>query len=411
MRIGKTLLVIVAMLLLASIIALPCATVQAETSSMTSVKNVPVVFTSIPTLSHVETSFSFDELILFPRFDSSLGTLLGVELNFQIQLNRTQTTTDTPSCSNCDFVESINNWIYIEYVIMEVSTPQLSSSRHWPNPLIGFNHDCEQAVYCNHSENSPANYNAEQIFISNPINLQDFIGSGDFDVHFFGRVKHWSNSGCGEHLSIFCSLPGVHCWQPSLDCGGTGSADASMTWTGRATVIFHYAPAVVGGFICADPVANAGGPYTGTVGTPITFDAGGSYTECSDPSSGAFFGIILYEWDFDGDGTFDAAATVPTIEHTYGSEFHGNVILRVTDSRGTGHGIPTATDFATVDVTAQLLGDIDDDGDVDMDDLALLQAAFGSRPGDTNWNANADLDNDGVVGISDLMILRGILNP
>lgn len=50
-------------------------------------------------------------------------------------------------------------------------------------------------------------------------------------------------------------------------------------------------------------------------------------------------------------------------------------------------------------------GDIDGDGCVDQQDLALLLSAYGSVPGDSNWNPDADVSGDGEVGHADLAIL------
>lgn len=46
-------------------------------------------------------------------------------------------------------------------------------------------------------------------------------------------------------------------------------------------------------------------------------------------------------------------------------------------------------------------GDVDGDNEVTIGDYALLSTAFGSMPGDGNWNAEADLDGDGEVTIGD----------
>jgi len=54
-----------------------------------------------------------------------------------------------------------------------------------------------------------------------------------------------------------------------------------------------------------------------------------------------------------------------------------------------------------------ILGDIDNDCDVDQSDLGILLAAWDSYPGDPNWNPNADLDGDNYVGQSDLGLLLG----
>jgi hypothetical protein len=50
-------------------------------------------------------------------------------------------------------------------------------------------------------------------------------------------------------------------------------------------------------------------------------------------------------------------------------------------------------------------GDIDNDGDTDLSDLAALLAAYGSSVGDANYNPGADFDDDGDVDLSDLAFL------
>lgn len=53
----------------------------------------------------------------------------------------------------------------------------------------------------------------------------------------------------------------------------------------------------------------------------------------------------------------------------------------------------------------QVEGDLDGDGDVDLTDLAILLAAYGTCDGDPAHNPDADIDGDRCVGLSDLAIL------
>jgi hypothetical protein len=50
-------------------------------------------------------------------------------------------------------------------------------------------------------------------------------------------------------------------------------------------------------------------------------------------------------------------------------------------------------------------GDINDDGTVDLSDLALLLSAFGSSTGDPSYDPNVDLDSNGSVDLADLATL------
>jgi hypothetical protein len=49
-----------------------------------------------------------------------------------------------------------------------------------------------------------------------------------------------------------------------------------------------------------------------------------------------------------------------------------------------------------------IIGDLNSDGTVDLDDIYIISLAFGSKPGDSNWNRIADLTRDNVVNILDL---------
>jgi len=77
------------------------------------------------------------------------------------------------------------------------------------------------------------------------------------------------------------------------------------------------------------PVANAGGPYLGVTGTPITFDGSGS-----TDSDGT---IITYNWNF-GDGS---TGTGISATHSYTSVGNYTVMLTVTDNESLTHSDTT----------------------------------------------------------------------
>lgn len=57
------------------------------------------------------------------------------------------------------------------------------------------------------------------------------------------------------------------------------------------------------------------------------------------------------------------------------------------------------------DATSRCAGDIDTDGDVDVEDLSELLSAFGEEVGSSAYNINADFDADGSVFLDDLSTL------
>jgi len=96
-------------------------------------------------------------------------------------------------------------------------------------------------------------------------------------------------------------------------------------------------------------------------------------------------GSSQYSFNTTRNGTFDVAAKASHwLRHTRSSiAITGNVTVN----------------FSVVN------GDVDGDNEVTLFDFGELVAAFGSMPGDSNWNPNADLDGDDEVTLFDFGIL------
>ena len=56
-------------------------------------------------------------------------------------------------------------------------------------------------------------------------------------------------------------------------------------------------------------------------------------------------------------------------------------------------------------VKVKMLGDINGDGIIDIEDLTICALAMWSQPGDPKWNPILDLNNDGVIDITDLVMI------
>lgn len=75
-------------------------------------------------------------------------------------------------------------------------------------------------------------------------------------------------------------------------------------------------------------------------------------------------------------------------------------------------GNPDARNYATLSSTViapPLAGDVNRDGRVDCDDLGIVRASFGSRPGSGKFDPNVDLDVNGVVDVRDLALVSRLI--
>ncbi len=119
------------------------------------------------------------------------------------------------------------------------------------------------------------------------------------------------------------------------------------------------------------PVCDANGPYSGTVGQPVSFDGSGS----NDPDGT----IDSYAWDF-GDGSTDTGSN-PT--HTYLASGSFTVTLTVTDNQGAS---------STCTTTAEIQG-TGDNQPPDCSDAAPTRSEI--------WPPNNAFVSVGIVGVTD----------
>jgi hypothetical protein len=56
-------------------------------------------------------------------------------------------------------------------------------------------------------------------------------------------------------------------------------------------------------------------------------------------------------------------------------------------------------------VKIKIMGDINGDGIVNIKDVIIVSAAFGSVPGDPNWDPTADVNEDKVINVKDMVLI------
>lgn len=107
-------------------------------------------------------------------------------------------------------------------------------------------------------------------------------------------------------------------------------------------------------------------------------------------------GVVLRRLWLDPAGGFVVASVSPDVRWI---SLHPPRFLRRTVSADASGGSVLGVD---VELTN---GDIDGDNEVTLFDFGRLVSAFGSMPGDDNWNPYADLDGDEEVTLFDFGIL------
>lgn len=146
--------------------------------------------------------------------------------------------------------------------------------------------------------------------------------------------------------------------------------------------------------VCAQntpPEADAGGPYVGAEGSPITFDA--SESSDDDPED-----QLQYRWDFHNDGIWDTSYSIdPTATYTWYDDYSGIVVVNVTDSLSNDTATANVT-VTNVDPAPEGTADID----VNEGDMFPIQIVF-FDPGTmdtflTTVTINGDGDGNGDNG-------------
>nr|NIO37651.1 PKD domain-containing protein [Candidatus Bathyarchaeota archaeon] len=153
-----------------------------------------------------------------------------------------------------------------------------------------------------------------------------------------------------------------------------------------------------------DPLSGPTASFTWTPLSPIynktvTFDASSSASGWNGTIHPA---IAIYSWNFGDNSTINE--TSPTAFHVFSQPGNYTVTLTVTDEAGQVDTISREIEVRSV------IWDLNGDGKTDMRDIAIVAKAFGTQPGDENWNPDADItgpegEPDGKVDMRDIALV------
>lgn len=167
-----------------------------------------------------------------------------------------------------------------------------------------------------------------------------------------------------------------HCWRVTdAYFGNRQSGGADFSIVGPAGAVFYIDQVRVSVNQPGSPAAVAScDPREGSA--PLTVKFTGSKSRDADGS------IVLYEWDFDGNGITDAVG--PTAQHTYST--NGTVVasLRVTDNLG-------LTDVKTMRIS------VGPGGPTPPTAVSGFTASVNNGAATLNWTNPADCDLEGIV--------------
>jgi len=98
---------------------------------------------------------------------------------------------------------------------------------------------------------------------------------------------------------------------------------------------------------------------------------------------------------------YNDTLTVPSNATSLGEEWH----FTVKPSDGEDFGTLKTSPTVTIVTLPEIREDLNADGKINIEDLAIWGAAFGSNPEHPRWNAMADINEDGNVDVIDAVLI------
>lgn len=134
------------------------------------------------------------------------------------------------------------------------------------------------------------------------------------------------------------------------------------------------------------PLAATNGPYSGTEGQIITFNASLSSAD----------GLISqYAWDWNNDGIYDDSTDVPTFDYAYPDDYNGLLTLRVTAQNGAADTSQTSVNISNAPPVISInLNSVAQEGDSTLFLASVTDPGASDTFGNVTWTFG-----DGQTGI------------
>ncbi|QHT55170.1 VWA domain-containing protein [Cellulomonas sp. H30R-01] len=130
-----------------------------------------------------------------------------------------------------------------------------------------------------------------------------------------------ANALAVDPVEVYPIDVGTGAFAPSVEAVAAGTGGSTTTSLDVAETLLDTISTAMD-----KPYAWVQGPYVARVGDTLRLDARGSYATTGD--------LVSFEWDLDGDGSYDVTTSTPTLEHMFGALVDAYLAVRVTDSAG-----------------------------------------------------------------------------
>lgn len=241
-------------------------------------------------------------------------------------------------------------------------------------------------------------YGVYVTFSSSNVFFQNNFVDNDYSAYFYIGSNTWSSGGLGNYWSDYTGQDlngdGIGDTPYTIPLGGVDNYPLMNTWSEHDIAVLEVTAsaneAIPGAIV--DITVQVRNNANITVSESFTVTAKYNSTIIGTKAvTNLAKGVtqnLVFNWDTAGlaSGNYTISAEASTVP----------------DELNTDNNLHTNE---AITIKEPIVGDIDRDGTVGMDDLTTLIEAYGTTTESPNWNPDADLNNDNKIDAIDLCLL------